>query len=107
MPSGLMTSQYRDHPDSSWNEAGSLDDKVGSRYDENRIHEGHEGARREEKKEKAAPLWTLPNVLLTPHVAIRDAGNIAERRLEVLVDNARRFAADEPLRNVVDEAAWY
>lgn len=52
-------------------------------------------------------LWTLPNVLLTPHVAIRDADNIAERRFEVLVDNARRFAANEPLRNVVNKAAWY
>ena len=52
-------------------------------------------------------LWTLPNVLLTPHVAIRDAENIAERRFELLVDNARRFAADEPLRNIVNKAAWY
>ncbi len=40
-------------------------------------------------------------------VAIRDAENIAERRFELRVDNARRFAADEPLRNVVDKAAWY
>ncbi|MCZ6875873.1 MAG: D-2-hydroxyacid dehydrogenase [bacterium] len=52
-------------------------------------------------------LWALPNVLLTPHVAIRDADNIAERRFELLIDNARRFATDEPLRNVVDKAAWY
>jgi len=52
-------------------------------------------------------LWTLPNVLLTPHVAVRDAENIPERRFEVLVDNARRFAAHEPLHNVVNKAAWY
>jgi phosphoglycerate dehydrogenase-like enzyme len=52
-------------------------------------------------------LWTLPNVLLTPHVAIRDAENITERRYELLIDNARRFAADEPLRNIVNKAAWY
>ena len=52
-------------------------------------------------------LWTLPNVLLTPHVAIRDADNIAERRFEVLVDKARRFAANEPRRNVVNKGAWY
>lgn len=52
-------------------------------------------------------LWTLPNVLLTPHVAVRDAENIAQRRFEVLVDNARRFAAEEPLHNVVNKAAWY
>jgi phosphoglycerate dehydrogenase-like enzyme len=52
-------------------------------------------------------LWTLPNVLMTPHVAVRDAENIALRRFEVFLDNARRFAADEPLRNVVSKAAWY
>ena len=52
-------------------------------------------------------LWTMPNVLLTPHIAVRDAENIPERRFQVLFDNARRFAAGEPLRNVVDKAAWY
>jgi hypothetical protein len=44
---------------------------------------------------------------MTPHVAVRDAENIALRRFEVFLDNARRFAADEPLRNVVSKAAWY
>jgi phosphoglycerate dehydrogenase-like enzyme len=52
-------------------------------------------------------LWTMPNVLLTPHIAVRDAENIPERRFQILFDNARRFAAGEPLRNVVDKAAWY
>jgi phosphoglycerate dehydrogenase-like enzyme len=52
-------------------------------------------------------LWTLPNVLLTPHIAIRDAENIPERRFSVLFENARRFARGEPLRNVVNKAAWY
>ena len=52
-------------------------------------------------------LWTLPNVLLTPHVAVKDAENLPERRYQVLLENARRFAAGEPLRNVVDKAAWY
>jgi phosphoglycerate dehydrogenase-like enzyme len=52
-------------------------------------------------------LWSLPNVLLTPHIAIRDAANIPERRWQLLLDNARRFAAGEPLRNVVDKAAWF
>ena len=53
------------------------------------------------------PLWTLENVLLTPHVAVADAEDIAERRYALLADNARRFLADEPLRNVVDKALWY
>lgn len=53
------------------------------------------------------PLWTLENVLLTPHVAVADAADIAERRYALLADNARRFLAGEPLRNVVDKARWY
>lgn len=52
-------------------------------------------------------LWGLPNVLLTPHVAVRDAENLVERRYQVLLENARRFAVGEPLKNIVDKAAWY
>lgn len=52
-------------------------------------------------------LWTLPNVLLTPHIAVQDAENIPERQFAILLDNARRFAAGEPLRNVVDKARWF
>jgi phosphoglycerate dehydrogenase-like enzyme len=52
-------------------------------------------------------LWTLPNVLLTPHIAVKDAENLPERRYQVLLENARRFAAGESLRNVVDKAAWF
>lgn len=52
-------------------------------------------------------LWTLPNVILTPHIAVKDAENIDERQFRILLDNARRFAAGEPLRNVVNKAVWY
>ncbi len=52
-------------------------------------------------------LWSLPNVLLTPHIAVKDAENLPERRYQILLENARRFAAGEPLRNVVDKAAWF
>ena len=51
-------------------------------------------------------LWREPRALLTPHVAVVGP-YIAQRRLEVLCDNARRFDAGLPLRNVVDKAAWY
>ncbi len=54
-----------------------------------------------------SPLWKLPNVLLTPHIAVKDAENIPERRFKILLENARRFAAGEPLQNVVNKAAWY
>ena len=52
-------------------------------------------------------LWGLPNVLMTPHVAVKDAGNIPERRFEIILDNARRFLAGEELHNVVDKSKWY
>ena len=52
-------------------------------------------------------LWALPNVLMTPHVAVKDAGNIPERRFEIILDNARRFLAGEELHNVVDKSKWY
>jgi phosphoglycerate dehydrogenase-like enzyme len=52
------------------------------------------------------PLWTMPNVLLTPHTA-GYGPYLDDRRLEILLDNARRFAAGQPLRNVVDKANWF
>ena len=61
----------------------------------------------EEPLPREHKLWGLPNVLLTPHVAVRDAGNIPERRYEVLIGNARRFLDNEPLANVVDKTRWY
>ena len=52
-------------------------------------------------------LWHLPNVLMTPHVAVKDAGDIPERRFQIILENARRFARGEPLMNVVDKRRWY
>lgn len=52
------------------------------------------------------PLWDFPNVILTPHTAGYSTA-VAPRHLAVLVDNVRRFAAGEPLRNVVDKALWF
>jgi phosphoglycerate dehydrogenase-like enzyme len=52
------------------------------------------------------PLWTLPGVLITPHTA-GFGPYLDERRFEILLDNCRRFVASQPLRNVVDKAAWF
>jgi phosphoglycerate dehydrogenase-like enzyme len=52
------------------------------------------------------PLWTMPNVLLTPHTA-GHGPYLDDRRFEVLLDNAKRFAAGQKLRNVVDKARWF
>ena len=52
------------------------------------------------------PLWTLPNVLITPHTA-GHGPYLDERRFEILIDNCRRFLGDRPLRNVVDKTSWF
>ena len=52
------------------------------------------------------PLWTAPNVLLTPHTA-GYGPYLDDRRLDIILDNCRRFAAGQPLRNVVDKASWF
>lgn len=52
------------------------------------------------------PLWTMPNVLLTPHVAAASP-RIAERHLAVLLENLGRFTRGEPLINVVDKTRWF
>lgn len=52
------------------------------------------------------PLWTAPNVLLTPHVA-GEGPYLDERRLAIILDNAQRFARGQQLRNVVDKEQWY
>ena len=52
------------------------------------------------------PLWTMPGVLITPHTA-GHGPFLDDRRLEVLLDNCRRFLAGEPLRNVVDKGSWF
>jgi phosphoglycerate dehydrogenase-like enzyme len=52
------------------------------------------------------PLWSAPNTLLTPHVA-GHGPHLDDRRLELTIDNARRFAAGQPLLNVVDKSRWF
>lgn len=52
------------------------------------------------------PLWSLPNVILTPHVA-GYSPQIAARHLALLLDNIGRFWRGEPLRNVVDKERWF
>ncbi|HYQ62158.1 NAD(P)-dependent oxidoreductase [Actinophytocola sp.] len=46
------------------------------------------------------PLWTVPNLLLTPHVAASVEG-YQSRAYAVAAAEIARFAAGEPLRNVV------
>jgi phosphoglycerate dehydrogenase-like enzyme len=52
------------------------------------------------------PLWKMPNVLITPHMA-GFGPHIDERRYAILRDNCQAQIAGEPLRNVVDKSKWY
>jgi phosphoglycerate dehydrogenase-like enzyme len=51
-------------------------------------------------------VWSLPNLLLTPHVA-RSPERPPFRWEPLFVENVRRFAHGEPLLNVVDPAVGY
>ncbi|WP_312173826.1 D-2-hydroxyacid dehydrogenase, partial [Microbacterium sp.] len=55
---------------------------------------------------ETSPLWSQPNVLVSPHTAALDPRE--ERRIaELFADNARRLLDDRPLRNVVDTIEFY
>ena len=53
-----------------------------------------------------SPLWTLPNVLVTPHAAALSARE-NERIAELFADNLRRYLDGRPLRNVVEPGVYY
>jgi phosphoglycerate dehydrogenase-like enzyme len=53
-----------------------------------------------------SPLWRMPNVLITPHVAIYGTP-YRDKWEAILIENCRRFAAGQPLLNVVDKVNWY
>jgi phosphoglycerate dehydrogenase-like enzyme len=51
-------------------------------------------------------LWTLPGVILTPHMA-GFGPHLNERRYDIILDNCRRFMAGKTLRNIVDKQNWF
>ena len=51
-------------------------------------------------------LWSLPNVILTPHTSWATE-HLLERAAEIFVDNFDRYRRGEPLRNVVDFGEGY
>ncbi len=53
-----------------------------------------------------SPLWSLPNVLVTPHVSATSRG-FWRRETDLVVDNLRRYLAGRRLRNEVDKQAGY
>jgi phosphoglycerate dehydrogenase-like enzyme len=54
----------------------------------------------------SSPLWSLPNVLVTPHAAALSARE-NERIVDLFVDNLRRYLDGRPLHNVVEPGVYY
>jgi phosphoglycerate dehydrogenase-like enzyme len=48
-----------------------------------------------------SPLWDIENVILTPHMSGANRGYM-DHACELFADNLRRFAANQPLLNLVD-----
>jgi phosphoglycerate dehydrogenase-like enzyme len=61
---------------------------------------------RDEPLPPMSSFYDLPNVIVTPHTAW-SSGRVLDRSVELFCDNLRRFAAGEPLLNVVDPTAGY
>ena len=55
---------------------------------------------------KESPLWTLENVIITPHHS-GSSPRAGERTLALFAENLRRYKAGEPLMNRVDFEAGY
>jgi phosphoglycerate dehydrogenase-like enzyme len=54
----------------------------------------------------ASPLWELPNVILSPHVA-GASGHYFEQATALFADNLQRYLADQPLLNQYDPQVGY
>jgi glyoxylate/hydroxypyruvate reductase A len=52
------------------------------------------------------PLWTLDNVIVSPHTAARSFRENA-RIVELFCDNLGRYATGEPLHNSIDTREFY
>ncbi|NMI00674.1 D-2-hydroxyacid dehydrogenase [Pseudonocardia sp. K10HN5] len=53
-----------------------------------------------------SPLWTMPNVIVSPHMS-GDTVGWRESLVELFADNLDRYRAGTPLRNVVDKTRGY
>lgn len=52
------------------------------------------------------PLWTMPGVLITPHMA-GYGPHLNDRRYAIIRDNCRAMIDGGAMRNVVDKANWF
>jgi phosphoglycerate dehydrogenase-like enzyme len=60
----------------------------------------------EEPLPASSPLWSLPNLIITPHTSTHTPEN-DDRSVAIFLDNLDRFLRGESLRNLVDRARGY
>jgi phosphoglycerate dehydrogenase-like enzyme len=60
----------------------------------------------EEPLPKKSPLWEMPNVIITPHIA-GGSSFYDERAMQLFAENLSRYIADLPLYNVFDFKKGY
>ncbi|MGH7777245.1 MAG: D-2-hydroxyacid dehydrogenase [Candidatus Dormibacterales bacterium] len=60
----------------------------------------------EEPLPASSPLWAMPNVIVTPHVAGSHPSYVS-RLMPIFLDNLQRFLTGAPMRNLVDPARGY
>jgi phosphoglycerate dehydrogenase-like enzyme len=60
----------------------------------------------EEPLPQDSPLWDIPNVIITPHVAARSPYYM-DRAIKVAIDNLQRYTRDEDLLYKIDKEVGY
>ena len=54
-----------------------------------------------------SPLWSVPNLIVTPHISADDGDNYIPITLDIFFNNLRRYLKGEPLQNLVDAKLGY
>lgn len=63
---------------------------------------------REEPLPENSPLWSLDNIIITPHIAGRDYDKLnGEQIFRIYYDNLTRYLTGQPLFNIVDRSKGY
>ncbi|MDF1743752.1 MAG: D-2-hydroxyacid dehydrogenase [Gimesia sp.] len=55
---------------------------------------------------KEHPLWSMENVIITPHIAAAST-RVPERHLETLLENLRSFLTAKPFITLADKQNWF
>ena len=61
----------------------------------------------EEPLPAGSPLWSTPNLIMSPHCGVDDAEVYIPRCLEIFFANLERYLVGRPLKNVVDATLGY